>query len=89
MMGKKRAISVRRIAEKLLEKYPDMFTDNFEENKGLVSKVLDLPTKTIRNEVAGYIQRLKKRALIMPLPIVPTAPVRSNFSRRRRGRRSR
>jgi small subunit ribosomal protein S17e len=89
MMGKKRAISVRRIAEKLLEKYPDMFTDNFEENKGLVSKVLDLPTKTIRNEVAGYIQRLKKRALIMPLPIVPTAPVRPNFSRRRRGRRSR
>jgi small subunit ribosomal protein S17e len=89
MMGKKRAISVRRIAEKLMEQYPDMFADNFEENKGLVSKVLDLPTKTIRNEVAGYIQRLKKRKLIMPLPIVPTVPAGPNFSRRRRGRRSR
>ena len=88
-MGKKRAISVRRLAEKLIEKYPDMFTDNFEENKGLVSKVLDLSTKTIRNEVAGYIQRLRKRKLIMPLPIVPTVPVRPDFSRRRRGRRSR
>ena len=89
MMGKKRAISVRRIAGKLIERHPDMFTDNFEENKGVVSKVLDNPTKTLRNEVAGYIQRLRKQKLITPPPIVPTVQVRPNFSRRRRGRRSR
>ena len=89
VMGKKRAISVRRIAEKLIEKHPDMFTDNFEENKRLVSKVIDFPHKTIRNEVAGYIQRIKTKKLIMPRPIVPTVSVRPDVSRRRRGRRYR
>ena len=88
-MGKKRAISVRRIAEKLIEKHPEMFTDNFEENKQAVSKALEVPSKTIRNEVAGYIQRLKKQKEIMPLPIVQTTPSRPTFSRRRRGRRPR
>jgi small subunit ribosomal protein S17e len=88
-MGKKRAISVRRMAEKLIERYPEMFTDDFEENKQAVSKVLEVPSKTIRNEVAGYIQSLKKRKGIMPLPIVPTPSVRPTFSRRRRGRSTR
>ena len=88
-MGKKRAISVRRIAEKLFEKYPDMFVDDFEENKKLVSEVVDFPTKTSRNEVAGYIQGIKTKRLIISRPITPKDSVDPNASRRRRGRRSR
>ncbi len=89
VMGKKRAISVRRISEKLIEKYPDMFTDNFEENKRLVSELIDVPPKTLRNEVAGYVVRIKKKKLIMPRAPVPTVSVRPDVSRRRRGRRYR
>ncbi len=89
IMGKKRAISVRRIAEKLYEKYPGKFTDDFEENKKLVKEVIDIPTKTLRNEVAGYIQSIKSKRLIILRPSVPTDSERPNDSRRRRGRRRR
>jgi small subunit ribosomal protein S17e len=88
-MGKKRAISIRRIAEKLIEKNPEMFSENFEENKQAVSQLLEGPSKTVRNEVAGYIQRLRKQKERLPLPIVPTPSVHPTFSRRRRGRRTR
>ncbi|MCK5402544.1 30S ribosomal protein S17e [Candidatus Bathyarchaeota archaeon] len=88
-MGKKRAISVRRIAEKLYEKYPDKFVDDFEENKKLISEIIDIPTKTLRNEVAGYIQSIKMKKMIVLRPSVPTDSENSGDSRRRRGRRRR
>ncbi len=88
-MGKKRAISVRRIAEKLYEKYPDKFVDDFEENKKLISEIIDIPTKTLRNEVAGYIQSIKMKKMIVLRPSVQTDSENSGDSRRRRGRRRR
>jgi small subunit ribosomal protein S17e len=88
-MGKKRAISVRRIAEKLYEKYPDKFVDDFEENKKLISEIIDIPTKTLRNEVAGYIQSIKMKKMIVLRPSVKTDSENSDDSRRRRGRRRR
>ena len=88
-MGKKRAISVRRIAEKLYEKYPDKFVDDFEENKKLISEIIDIPTKTLRNEVAGYIQSIKMKKMIVLRPSVPKDSENSDDSRRRRGRRRR
>ena len=63
--------------------------DNFEENKRLVSELIDVPPKTLRNEVAGYVVRIKKKKLIMPRSPVPTVSVRPDVSRRRRGRRYR
>ena len=89
VMGKKRAISVRRIAEKLYEKYPGKFTDDFEENKKLVKEVIDIPTKTLRNEVAGYVQSIKSKRLIILRPSVPKDSERSDDASRRRGRRRR
>ena len=88
-MGKKRAISIRRLAERLIETHPDMFTEDFEENKRLVSEVVDFPSKTTRNKVAGYIHRLKRRESTAPLPIMPAVSVRPSLPRRRRGRRRR
>ncbi len=51
---------IKRISKQLLEKYPDMFTDNFEENKKIVSKLLVVDSKKIKDQVAGHITRLKK-----------------------------
>ena len=56
-MGKARATKKKRIADLLLEKHPNVFTVNFEENKRLVSELLDIPSKQLRNDVAGYITR--------------------------------
>jgi small subunit ribosomal protein S17e len=49
------------LAEKLLEMYPDKFTDKFEENKKAVAELAEIPSKKVRNRVAGYITRLVRR----------------------------
>jgi len=43
-----------------MEKYPDKFTEDFEENKKIVNEVLVVESKKIKDQVAGYITRLKK-----------------------------
>jgi small subunit ribosomal protein S17e len=60
-MGRVRPRYIKSLGEKLLEMYPDRFTDNFEENKKAVAELADIPSKTVRNRVAGYITRLVKR----------------------------
>ena len=57
-MGKIRIRLVKRTARELLEKYPDLFTRDFEHNKKVVSKLIDTPSKKLRNQIAGYITHL-------------------------------
>jgi len=59
-MGKVRTALVKRTARKLLEMYPNQFTDSFEENKKIVSQLIDVKSKKLRNQVAGYITHLIK-----------------------------
>ncbi|MCR6668723.1 MAG: 30S ribosomal protein S17e [archaeon YNP-WB-040] len=59
-MGKVRTKVVKNLAAKLLEKYPDLFTTDFEKNKRLVEELTDLRFKHLRNRVAGYITHLVK-----------------------------
>jgi len=60
-MGRVKPKFIKSLAEKLLEAYPDKFTESFEENKKAVAELADIPSKTVRNKVAGYITRLVKR----------------------------
>ena len=60
-MGRVKPKFIKSLAEKLLETYPDRFTESFEENKKAVAELTDIPSKTVRNKVAGYITRLVKR----------------------------
>lgn len=60
-MGRVRPRYIKSLGEKLFEMYPDRFTDNFEENKKAVAELADIPSKTVRNRVAGYVTRLVKR----------------------------
>ena len=57
-MGRIKTTLVKRTAEKLLEKEPDMFTEHFEDNKKILGSTM--PSKRIRNKIAGYIGRLKR-----------------------------
>lgn len=57
-LGKIRTKLVKRTAKELLEKYPDIFTRDFEHNKKVVSKLLETPSKKLRNQIAGYITHL-------------------------------
>ena len=62
-MGKVRTSLVKRTARELLQAYPDLFTDNFETNKKLVSALTEWKSKKLRNQVAGYITSLVKQRL--------------------------
>ena len=56
-MGRIKSKLVKRTAKTLL-KEENKFNDNFEENKKILKD--SMPSKKIRNQIAGYITRLKK-----------------------------
>ena len=43
-----------------MERFGPEFKPNFEENKALVSKHVDVSSKKIRNIIAGYVTRIKQ-----------------------------
>jgi small subunit ribosomal protein S17e len=57
-LGNVRTDQIKRTAKELIRRFPDKFSNNFEENKLLVGKLLEGPTTKIRNQIAGYIARL-------------------------------
>ncbi len=59
-IGKVRPRFIKNLARKLLELYGDKFTTDFETNKKLVMEFTDIPSKKVRNKVAGYITHLVK-----------------------------
>jgi len=56
-MGKIKSKLVKRSAENLLKEGIE-FTEDFEENKRILKDTM--PSKKIRNQMAGYLARLKK-----------------------------
>lgn len=62
-MGRIRGKGIKNLAKKLVDLYPDKFSDKFEENKKALDKTELLKDKPTRNKVAGYIvDVVKKRA---------------------------
>ena len=57
-MGRIKTILIKRTAKQLIEKEPEVFTKSFEENKEALKNVF--PSKKMRNQIAGYIARIKK-----------------------------
>jgi len=54
-MGRIKTQLIKSTTEIVLDKYRDKFTSDFQENKGILETVADLPSKKIRNIMAGYI----------------------------------
>ncbi len=50
---------VKKTGKLLLEKYPNAFTTDFEQNKKSVSKLTNIESKGVRNRIAGYVTRKK------------------------------
>ena len=57
-MGKVRTEQVKRIARELLNRYPDKFSTDFENNKQFVTELTNISSTKLRNRVAGYTARL-------------------------------
>jgi small subunit ribosomal protein S17e len=56
-MGRIRPTYIKRVSIELVNKYPGVFSTDFEANKELVSKLTDVSSITMRNRIAGYITR--------------------------------
>ncbi|MHA1991270.1 MAG: 30S ribosomal protein S17e [Candidatus Hodarchaeales archaeon] len=59
-MGKVRTVLIKKVSKELINKYPDVFTIDFEENKKLLDKYLEVDSKHLRNRISGYIVNLLK-----------------------------
>ena len=56
-MGSVRTEQIKRIARELIRRFPDKFSDNFENNKRAVDTLIQGATTKVRNQIAGYITR--------------------------------
>jgi len=61
-LGKIRPTYIKRIAEDLVRKFPDKFTNDFETNKKMVAELADVTTVKMRNRIAGYVTRTRRKA---------------------------
>ncbi len=61
-MGRIKSKLIKRISLQLFEKYSNEFATDFNANKGIILKFIDLKYKRLRNPIAGYLTRLAKRA---------------------------
>jgi small subunit ribosomal protein S17e len=59
ILGKVRIGKVKSVSNELVDKYPTVFSTEFEANKKLVYEHTDIRSKHLNNRVAGYITRLQ------------------------------
>ena len=59
-MGKVRPTYIKRVAIDLVEKYPRVFSADFQNNKDMVGKLTDVRSTSMKNRIAGYITRYWK-----------------------------
>ena len=57
-MGKIKTRLIKRTASKL-QKEDLEFSEDFNKNKKMLGR--EMPSKKVRNQIAGYISRVKKR----------------------------
>jgi small subunit ribosomal protein S17e len=62
-MGRIKTSFVKRIALDLYARHASEFTPDFEKNKEVLEKLVELKSKKLRNVIAGYLTRLKRREL--------------------------
>ncbi|CCH46385.1 40S ribosomal protein S17-B [Wickerhamomyces ciferrii] len=60
-MGRVRTKTVKRASKVLIERYYPKLTLDFETNKRLATEIATIPSKRLRNKIAGYTTHLMKR----------------------------
>jgi len=56
-LGNVRTEQIKRTAKELIKRFPDKFTNDFENNKHLVKSLVQGGTPKVLNQIAGYITR--------------------------------
>jgi len=63
-LGNVRTEKVKRIARELVRRYPNRFTADYEENKRVLMALVNLPSKKLRNMIAGYVTSLVAASMV-------------------------
>ena len=63
---------IKRISNELLEKYPDKFSTDFDENKEALKQIAIVRSKLLRNKIAGYITSYLHRQAVEKEMAVPS-----------------
>ena len=66
-MGRVRTKTVKKAARQIVEKYYFRLTMDFQTNKKISEEVASIPTKRIRNKVAGFVTHLMRRIQQRPV----------------------
>jgi len=61
-MGRIKTVLIKRVTHKLIKLHGEKFTENFDKNKVILNGLLKLPSKKIRNNIAGYLTRLVRKS---------------------------
>jgi small subunit ribosomal protein S17e len=59
-MGRIKTQLIKTATFQLMQEHGQHFSKDFEKNKQLVEQFAEVPSKKIRNIIAGYITRIKK-----------------------------
>lgn len=59
-MGRIKTGLVKRLTKEVMKHHNDQFSSEFQQNKQVLKDISNMPSKKIRNIVAGYTTRLKK-----------------------------
>ena len=59
-MGRIKTIQIKRATIELMKLHGEEFTKEFDANQELVNKYISVPSKKLRNIIAGYATRLVK-----------------------------
>merc|ERR1712044_81222 len=60
-MGRVRTKTIKKAARVIIEKYYTKLTLDFHTNKRIIEEVALIPSKPLRNKIAGFITHLMKR----------------------------
>ncbi len=60
-MGRIKTSHVKRKTKELLKTRGELFSTDFNENKKITSQNTKIVSKKLRNIIAGYMSRLKKK----------------------------
>lgn len=50
----------RKLSEELLQKHPEAFGPDYDKNKKAIVDLTLIPSKQLRNHIAGYITRVRR-----------------------------
>ncbi len=60
-MGRIKTKLTKRLAFELMDRYKDKLSTEFNANKTAITPLMDVCSKKLRNIIAGYVTRLKKK----------------------------